>query len=88
VICRGVRSVPQVLVQWSSSLAALATCGQVLVQWSSSPAALATWEDREALKQRFPHAPAWGQTDFKGEGIVMTPDDGAKAEEMNSGPVR
>lgn len=34
---------------------------QALIQWSGLPAALATWEDVEALRQRFPHAPAWGQ---------------------------
>ena len=32
-----------------------------MIQWSGLPAALATWEDVEALRQRFPHAPAWGQ---------------------------
>ena len=34
---------------------------QVLVKWSGWPASLATWEDMEALLQRFPAAPAWGQ---------------------------
>ena len=34
---------------------------QVLVKWSGWPASLATWEDVEALRQRFPAAPAWGQ---------------------------
>ena len=34
---------------------------QVLIQWSNLPRSLATWEDQEALQQRFPHAPAWGQ---------------------------
>lgn len=34
---------------------------QVLVSWSGLPAELATWEDREALQQCFPFAPAWGQ---------------------------
>jgi hypothetical protein len=37
---------------------------QVLVQWSSMPASLATWEDLEALRQKFPGAPDWGQSDF------------------------
>jgi hypothetical protein len=36
------------------------TVAQVLVQWSGSPASTATWEDHEALRQLFPHAPAWG----------------------------
>ena len=34
---------------------------QALIQWIGLPAALATWEDVEALRQRFPGAPAWGQ---------------------------
>jgi hypothetical protein len=34
---------------------------QALIQWSGLPAALASWEDIEALRQRFPRAPAWGQ---------------------------
>jgi hypothetical protein len=33
---------------------------QVLVKWSTLPESLATWEDLEALKQRFSGAPAWG----------------------------
>jgi hypothetical protein len=34
---------------------------QALIQWSGLPASMATWEDVEALRQRFPRAPAWGQ---------------------------
>lgn len=45
---------------------------QVLVEWSGLPSELATWEDREALKQCFPGAPAWGQACFKGTGNVNT----------------
>lgn len=33
---------------------------QVLIKWSGWPESMATWEDLEALKQRFPNAPAWG----------------------------
>lgn len=32
-----------------------------LVAWSGPSPELATWEDREALRQCFPFAPAWGQ---------------------------
>lgn len=39
---------------------------QVLVTWSGLPDELATWEDQEALHQRFPLAPAWGQAGFPG----------------------
>jgi hypothetical protein len=41
----------------------LHTVPQVLVKWSSASEDLATWEDREALRQRFPGAPAWRQAD-------------------------
>ncbi|WVZ54205.1 LOW QUALITY PROTEIN: hypothetical protein U9M48_005042 [Paspalum notatum var. saurae] len=35
------------------------------------PSSLATWEDKDALRQRFPRAPAWGQADsFPGGGAV------------------
>lgn len=46
---------------------------QVLVQWSSEMASDATWENLEQLRQSFPHAPAWGQAGFEGEGIVSDP---------------
>jgi hypothetical protein len=45
---------------------------QVLVKWSSSPESLATWEDCEALKQKFSDAPAWGQAGSLGRGIVSS----------------
>lgn len=31
---------------------------------------LSTWEDEEAPKQQFPHAPAWGQAGSQGRGDV------------------
>ena len=37
----------------------------MLVQWSNLPPSLATWEDTEALRQRFPRAPAWGQAGLR-----------------------
>jgi hypothetical protein len=48
----------------------LRTIVQVLVQWSRCTEAMATWEDLEALCQRFPRASAWGQADFQAGGIV------------------
>ena len=43
---------------------------QVLIQWSNLPRSLATWEDLEAIKQRFPRAPAWGQaSSLQGENV-------------------
>ena len=48
-----------------------ASVPQGLIQWSDQPDALATWEDLEELKQRFPHAPAWGQAGFQGAGECL-----------------
>ncbi|XP_066323372.1 uncharacterized protein [Miscanthus floridulus] len=46
---------------------------QVLVQWSNLLPSLATWEDTEALRQRFPCAPVWGQADLHlGEDVSVT----------------
>lgn len=48
------------------------------------PRSLATWEDLEALKQRFSRAPAWGQVGSEGrEGVSNqhrdNPKDGPSA---------
>jgi transposase InsO family protein len=48
---------------------------QGLIQWSSLSPSLATWEDLEALRQRFPLAPAWGQAGAQGGGNVSTQDN-------------
>jgi hypothetical protein len=45
---------------------------QVSVTWSSLLDELATWDDQEALRQRFPLAPAWGQAGFPGGGNVTS----------------
>lgn len=45
---------------------------QLLIKWSGWPDALATWEDEQAIKQRFPMAPAWGQAATEGGGDVST----------------
>jgi hypothetical protein len=42
----------------------------VLIRWSELPNELASWEDYEALKQKFPSVYAWGQAVFEGEGNV------------------
>jgi transposase InsO family protein len=49
-----------------------ATVAQVKVLWSGMDESLATWEDLKALKDRFPHAPAWGQAAFQERGNVST----------------
>jgi hypothetical protein len=52
---------------------------EVLVKWSDSLKSLATWEDMEALKQRFPRVPTWGQVAAYGGGnvTVYTPATGS-----------
>ena len=45
---------------------------QALIKWSSWPESMATWEDLEALRQRFPSAPAWGQAgSLRGGGMLL-----------------
>ena len=46
---------------------------QHLIKWSGMDAELATWEDAEAVQQRFPYAPAWGHASSQGGGSVMPP---------------
>jgi hypothetical protein len=50
---------------------------QVKVAWSGMDTAMATWEDVDALKARFPYAPAWGQAAFQDQGNVSSavPED-------------
>jgi hypothetical protein len=47
-----------------------AMVAQVKTRWSGLDPTLATWEDAEALKAKFPHAPAWGQAVSEEEGNV------------------
>jgi hypothetical protein len=67
----------------------LVACGtdqvaQVLVRWSWLPNSLSTWENRDALFQRFPGATAWGQVAIQGgESVNATrttkaPEDGPR----------
>jgi hypothetical protein len=48
------------------------TVQQVLIRWTNSPRSLATWEDKQAIRQRFPLASAWGQAVFEGGGDVSS----------------
>jgi hypothetical protein len=58
---------------------------QVLIQWSNLPRSLATWEDLEAIKQRFPRAPAWGQAvSPRGGNASDTADEGAVTTEPDA----
>jgi hypothetical protein len=51
-----------------------ADIAQLLIKWSNMGAELATWEDKEALMQQFPFAPAWGQAGAQGRGDVSALD--------------
>lgn len=53
---------------------------QVKVVWSGMDAELATWEDAEALYNRFPRAPAWGQAVIEERGNVSTKGEQALSE--------
>jgi hypothetical protein len=64
--------VPDRILQRRMVTRGMDTVSQVLVQWSGSPLSLATWEEYEALRQRFPGAPAWGQASAYGGGDVRT----------------
>lgn len=73
----------------------LRTIVQALIQWSGQPEATATWDDLEALKQRFPLAPAWGQAAFQDPGNVSdhssttsTPEDGLQRQQLKMRPIR
>jgi hypothetical protein len=61
---------------------------QVLVRWSGWSDSLATWEDEQAIKQRFPMAPTWGQAATEGGGDVsITGGPCAELEKGESRPV-
>jgi hypothetical protein len=57
---------------------------QALIQWSGLPARLATWEDVEALRQRFPEHQLGGKLDLN-KGDVSSP--GAATEEASADDV-
>lgn len=57
------------------------------VKWSDATNPGVTWEDREALRARFPHAAAWGQAASQGEGDVSDPDMEALAGSDPTGVV-
>jgi hypothetical protein len=40
-----------------------------LIKWSLVPESLGTWEDLEALQQKFPWVTAWGQAGSLGWGV-------------------
>jgi hypothetical protein len=57
--------VPEQILQQRLVTRGSRTVLQVLVKWSAWPSSLSTWEDKEALLQRFPAAPVWGQPGAK-----------------------
>jgi hypothetical protein len=49
---------------------------QLLIKWTNLDEELATWEDAEAITQRFPGAPAWGHAASQGGKDVSIPHPG------------
>jgi hypothetical protein len=68
--------VPKVILQRRLHPRRSGSVPQLLIKWSGLGHDLATWEDEEALKQRFPFAPAWGHAGTQGGGDVTTPHPG------------
>lgn len=61
------------------------TIHQGLIRWLGTPSEV-TWEDLADLHTCFPAAPAWGQADSQGEGIVSSPatDGGERMEDRGT----
>lgn len=56
------------------------TIAQVLIERSGTPSPPPTWEDRDALKQMFPRAEAWGQASSQEWGNVSGLTDSQKEQ--------
>jgi transposase InsO family protein len=79
--------VPQKVLQKRVATVGSAVRLQALIQWSGLPASMATWEDVEALRQRFPRAPAWGQAGaYPGGDVNNTPSTTAAPSSDNDDP--
>jgi hypothetical protein len=80
--------VPDKILQRRLVTRGFKTVHQVLIQWSFSPASLATWEDLEALRQRFTYL-GTGRLLWAGGGGVTEPPGslvGTLDEDGHSGP--
>jgi hypothetical protein len=80
--------VPEAILQHRLHKRRDGSVAQVLVKWSNLDADLATWEDMEALRQRFPFAPAWGHAGAQGGGGVTTPHPASTSSEAAALPRR
>lgn len=79
---------PEAILQRRMHNRGPSTVSQILVKWSGLDTSLATWEDEEALRQRFPVAPAWGHAGTQGGGSVIAPHISQSPEGPASGPRR
>ncbi|XP_066354762.1 uncharacterized protein [Miscanthus floridulus] len=68
--------VPEAILQRRLHPRQSGSVDQLLIKWSGMGADLATWEDAEAIQQRFPFAPTRGQASSQGEGGVTVPHPG------------
>jgi hypothetical protein len=71
------KQVPVAVLQ--RHLAADGNIKEALIQWSDMPSTLATWENREDLHRRFPHAPGSSRICSRG-GVAAT----LTAHQMNT----
>lgn len=71
--------IPERVLQTRLHQRGQAVVPQVLIKWSGLDEDLATWEDKEALHQRFPGAPAWGHAGTQGGNHVSSPHPGDPA---------
>jgi hypothetical protein len=71
------QQIPEAIVQRQMHSRQTDSVAQVLIKWSGMDPELATWEDAEALKQRFLQATTWGHAGSEGEGSVTIPHHGS-----------
>ncbi|PNX70339.1 hypothetical protein L195_g057294 [Trifolium pratense] len=57
---------------------------QLLIQWDQYTAAEATWEDVDTLRSKFPTFNLEDKVAFKGDGIVMSPNNDKSMEVRES----
>jgi hypothetical protein len=78
--------VPEAILQRRLQARRAGSVAQLLIKWSGLGADLATWEDAEAVQQRFPFAPAWGHAGSQAGGGVTphSPEEASTSKPKRS----